>query len=88
MQSGTDFFVEETMKEDPNHVNGWQSNHDARIVDWRVSDIPEPTEPSIMKTWEILEEQYHVDPTRPDSKIFKYMKNKGKSEEIVVNEDL
>lgn len=83
----TDYSLEETMSEDSSNETGWISNGDARIVEWKIETVKQPTESELKKAWEILEPQYNADPTLSDSKLAKYLRRRNQKN-VVVNEDL
>ena len=44
---------------------------DARLMNWKVKHIQEPSQENLEEWWGILSEQYHSDPSRMDSDILK-----------------
>lgn len=83
----TDYQIIETMREDPSSESGWVSNEDATIESWNLEGVKKPTEEDLERSWEILEPQFHSDPTHAESKLGMYLRNR-KKQSVVVNEDL
>lgn len=61
-------------------------NTDVFIAEWRIEHIPKPSTEQLKEWWNILREQYMADPSRPDSDMFIYLKNKQTASKIIINE--
>jgi hypothetical protein len=87
---GIDVHVTETTTPDITHPTGMRSDENATILSWNISQIPEPSIDQIQKMWSVLEEQYHSDPTRRDSKMYFYVNYKDwdANNFITVNEEI
>jgi len=46
-------------------------NSDAAIVEWRITNIGQPTDELIHDLWNKLQEQYNSNPYRVDSELYK-----------------
>lgn len=64
-----------------------QSNLDAHITEWRLDEIEQPSVDELKRLWIILEEQYHSEIDRPDSKMHKFMVKRN-TPKVVINEKL
>jgi hypothetical protein len=51
------------------------NNQDAFIVEWNINYIEKPSEKELDVLWCKLSEQYHSDPARVDSDMFKHINN-------------
>lgn len=51
------------------------NNQDAFIVEWNINYIEKPSEKDLIALWDKLSEQYHADPARIDSDMFKHINN-------------
>lgn len=60
---------------------------DAQIIEWRLKSILQPPEKELERIWNILEEQYHAEADRPDSKMYLFLM-KRKKVKVQINEEL
>ena len=49
---------------------------DARITQWNITYVAQPSDSELNILWERLQEQYHSDPLRRDSEITQFLEPK------------
>lgn len=47
-------------------------NSDAKIIEWNINYLNKPSDSEIDDLWNKLSDQYHADPTRIDSAMYKH----------------
>lgn len=90
IRPGIDFILTGTIEPDINEPTGTRNNKDASIFQWNLTNIEQPSEQELQRLWSILEQQYHSEPARPDSELFKFtnFRNYSANPNITINEDL
>ena len=86
---GVDVVVVGTVTEDVSHPEGFINNPDAKILEWKIDNVPQPDDAEIDRLWGILKDQYDVEGHRIDSQMYQFIHYRDWSgPTITINEDL